>query len=378
MPGDTNQATDVFVRDRLTGVTERVSVGPGGRQANSDSIGAAISPGGRYVAFTSYASNLVPGDTNYVGDVFVRDRVDRVTRRVSIGPGGRQANSGSSDSAISADGRYVVFTSLASNLVPGDTNQANHVFVRDRVDRVTRRVSVGPGGRQANSDSFEPAISPGGRYVAFRSYASNLVPGDTNNEPDVFVRNRVDRVTRRVSIGPGGRQANSDSIKPAISPGGRYVAFESYASNLVPGDTNRQSDVFVRDRVDRVTRRVSVGPGGRQANRHSIEPAISRGGRYVAFYSFASNLVPGDAKHAPDVFVRDRVDRVTRLVSVGPGGQQANGGSFSPAISADGRHVAFHSGASNLVPGDTNGWGDVFVWDRFGDVARDTTNRPAR
>jgi len=214
--------------------------------------------------------------------------------------------------------------------------------------------------------------------VAFSSVASNLVPGDTNDDWDVFVRDRVDRVTRRVSVGPGGGQANCGSVEPAISRGGRYVAFDSSASNLVPGDTNHESDVFVRDRVDRVTRRVSIGPGGHQANRNSGAPAISPGGRYVAFHSSASNLVPGDTNNAFDVFVRDRGDRVTRRVSIGPGGRQANSHSFDPAISADGRHVAFGSDASNLVPGDTNNALDVFVWDRFGDVARGTTNRPAR
>jgi Tol biopolymer transport system component len=368
--GDTNGTYDVFVRDRKLQVTRRVSVGPGGQQANSSSVGPAISADGRFVAFSSYASNLVAGDTNGTYDVFVRDLVAQVTRRVSVGPGGQQANKLSGEPAISAHGRYVVFDSLASNLVAGDTNYADEVFVRDRVAHLTRRVSVGPGGQQANNNSFVPAISADGRFVAFTSSASNLVAGDTNDTDDVFVRDRMAQVTRRVSVGPGGQQANDGSSRPAISAHGRFVAFRSRASNLVAGDTNGTDDVFVRDRKAHVTRRVSVGPAGQQANSSSFQPAISAHGRFVAFDSFASNLVAGDTNNNYDVFVRDRRAQLTRRVSVGPGGQQANGRSFQPAISAHGRFVAFRSYATNLVPGDTNGIPDVFVRDRKAHVTR--------
>jgi Tol biopolymer transport system component len=360
--GDTNGATDVFVRDRVAQLTRRVSVGPGGQQANDGSFAApTISAHGRFVAFTSGASNLVAGDTNQLLDVFVRDRLAQVTRRISVGPGGQQANNESLDPAISANGRFVTFSSYASNLVAGDTNNASDVFVRDRKAQVTRRVSVGPGGQQANGRSIFAGISADGRFVAFQSGASNLVAGDTNGNGDVFVRDRVAQVTRRV--GPAGRSA-------AISAHGRFVAFASYASNLVPGDTNGSFDVFVRDRVAQVTRRVSVGPGGQQANRLSYAPAISAGGRFVAFQSLASNLVPGDTNNTDDVFVRDWMAQVTRRVSVGPGGQQANNNSCCPAVSAAGRFVAFTSPASNLVPGDTNNTYDVFVRDRMLQVTR--------
>jgi Tol biopolymer transport system component len=153
------------------------------------------------VAFESFASNLVAGDTNGTAEVFVRDRVAQLTRRVSVGPGGQQANSGSFDPAISADGRFVAFPSSATNLVAGDTNDTFDVFVRDREAQLTRRVSVGAAGQQANSYSFDPAISAHGRFVAFVSVASNLVAGDTNNTHDVFVRDRMLQVTLRVSVG---------------------------------------------------------------------------------------------------------------------------------------------------------------------------------
>ena len=301
-------------------VSTRVQGGRGGQQANGDSWEPAISAGGRFVAFTSSASNLVPGDTNGTEDVFVRDRMAQVTRRVSVGPGGRQANSDSAEPAISADGRFVAFISSASNLVAGDTNATDDVFVRDRMAQVTRRVSVGTSAQQANSFSFSLAISAGGRFVAFTSDASNLVAGDSNGTEDVFVRDRSVKVTRRVSVGSGGQQGNKISAFPAISVDGRFVAFFSLASNLVAGDTNGHADVFVRDRRVNVTRRTSVGPGGQQADDVSFDPAISADGRFVAFASPASNLVAGDTNGLADVFVRDRVAQVTRRVSVGSGG----------------------------------------------------------
>ena len=337
-----------------SGGTSRVSVGPAGAQANGVSSSQAISADGRYVAFETSASNLVVGDTNQIRDVVVRDRAAHVTRRVSVGPGGAQANGSSHRPAVSARGRFVAFSSFASNLVTGDTNGSFDVFVRDQMTRVTRRVSVGPGGAQANSYSDNPSISAHGRYVAFSSFASNLVTGDTNGTFDLFVWDRTAEVTRRVSVGPGGVQANDSSFAPVISADGRYIAFYSWASNLVSGDTNGTADVFVRDLRAGVTRRVSVGPGGAQANDFSYDPAISADGVHVAFTSDASNLVAGDTNGTADVFVWDGVNQVTRRVSVGPGGAQASDASFAPAISAQGRHVAFYSWAPNLVTGDTN------------------------
>jgi Tol biopolymer transport system component len=203
---------------------------------------------------------VVAGFTNGLFDVFVRDRMLQVTRRVSVGPGGQQANNTSWQPAISADGRFVSFASYATNLVPGDTGGLADVFVRDRDAQVTQRVSVGPGGQQTNGgNSLVPVISAHGRFVAFTSFASNLVAGDTNNSPDVFVRDREAQGTQRVSVGPGGQQANNDSYSAAISADGRFVAFTSKASNLVAGDTNNARDVFVRDRMLQVTQRVSVG-----------------------------------------------------------------------------------------------------------------------
>lgn len=351
--------------------TTRVSVGAGGQESDGHSVGTAISAHGRFVAFASFATDLVPGDSNGSEDVFVRDRSAGVTHRVSVGAGG-QGNSLSFLPTISSDGRYVAFLSGASNLVSGDTNGVVDAFVRDRQARTTVRVSVGSGGQQGNGFTSRVSISADGRYVAFAADASNLVPGDTNAESDVFVRDLQTGTMARVSVGSSGQQGNGHSSDPGLSADGRFVAFDSAATNLVPGDDNGAQDVFIRDLQTGVTRRVSVGAGG-AGNGDSSRPSLSAGGRYVAFVSDATNLVTGDTNGFTDVFVRDRQTATTRRASVGVGGQ-ANGASETldetPSMSGHGRYVAFSSEASNLVSADTNGFADVFVRDRQAHVTR--------
>src|SRR4028118_331258 len=363
VPGDTNDTNDIFVRDRLTNTTTLVSVDSAGNQANSDSDNPSISADGRFVAFYSDASNIVPGDTNDTNDIFVRDRLTNTTTLVSVDSAGNQANSDSDNPSISADGRFVAFYSDASNIVPGDTNDTNDIFVRDRLTNTTTLVSVDSAGNQANSDSDNPSISADGRFVAFYSDASNIVPGDTNDTNDIFVRDRLTNTTTLVSVDSAGNQANSDSDNPSISADGRFVAFYSDASNIVPGDTNDTNDIFVRDRLTNTTTRVSVDSAGNQANSDSNSPSISADGRFVAFYSDASNIVPGNTNSSRDIFVRDRLTNTTTRVSLDSAGNQANNSSRDPSISADGRFVAFVSFASNLVPGDTNRDFDIFVRD---------------
>lgn len=370
VPGDTNGYKDVFVRDRQAGTIERVSVSAGGAQGNGDSFSLSLSADGRYVAFFSAANNLVPGDTNGFGDIFVHDRQASTTDLVSVDSFGVQGNAASYSPSISADGSYVAFESFASNLVPGDTNPSSDVFVRELEAGVTERVSVDSAGAQGNLGGGTPSISADGRYVAFASAANNLVAGDTNGVPDVLVRDRLSGTTERVSVDSSGVQGNGHSIYPAISADGRYVVFQSLASNLVPGDTNGGLDVFVRDRQAGTTERVSVDSVGAQGNSSGFFPpiwtraAISSDGRYVAFVSDASNLVPGDSNGAFDVFMRDRQVGTTERVSVGTVGAQGNAQSFNPSISPGGRYVAFASVADNFVPADTNGAGDAFLRDR--------------
>ncbi len=355
------------------GTTTRVSVASDGSQGNDVSGVDAITPDGRYVAFTSNASNLVPGDTNGRScDVFVRDQETGATERVSVASGGAQGNWDSGGGRLSADGRYVAFDSRASNLVPGDTNECSDVFVHDRVTGVTERVSVasdgGGGADRGGRGSRVGGISADGRYVAFDSRANDLVPGDTNDATDVFVHDRVTGITERVSVASDGRQGSrwDGSDLPVLSANGRYVAFGSTATNLVPGDTNGCEDIFVHDRVTGATERVSVASDGLQSNYYSHGGArISTDGRYVAFSSSANNLVPGDTNGCEDIFVHDRVTGTTERISVASGGGQASGTRYGFAISADGRLVAFDSDANNVTPGDTNGARDVFVHDRL-------------
>lgn len=385
VPGDTNQATDVFVHDRTTSATTRVSVSSTGAEGSGYSTYSSISADGRSVTFTSHADNLVPGDSNAAHDIFVHDRTAHITTRVSVSSTGAQANLDSYSSAISADGRYVVFQSGADNLVPGDTNAMSDIFVHDRLTGKTRRVSVNSAGMQGNNLSiYDPAISADGRYVVFASAADNLVPGDTNEAWDVFVHDRTTEITTRVSVSSAGKQGNNISYSAKISADGRYVAFASAAQNLDPGEPKPSAtDVFVHDRQTHETARVSVNSAGRQVDGGGINPAISADGRYVAFWSGADSLVPGDTNKAADVFIHNRTTGKTSRVSVDSVGQQGNASSFVPSISADGRYVAFASRADNLVPQDANGKEDVFVHDRLLNTTQSTdlqvsvTNQPA-
>ena len=255
---------------------------------------------------------------------------------------------------ISANGQYVVFESDSNRLVPGDTNLDTDIFVRDLQAGITERVSVSAGEAQANGGSFNCSISVDGRYVVFYSRASNLVAGDTNGELDVFIRDRVNGTTERVSVSSSGAQANSYSytfaaLPSQVSPDGRYVVFVSDATNLVATDTNDQWDIFIRDRQLGVTESVSVSTTGAQGNGMSLFGSVSSDGRYVAFNSVASNLVPGDLNGNEDTFVRDHQAHTTARASVSTLGVQSNGTSYFAQISADGQRVLFNNSGTNLV-----------------------------
>ena len=333
---------DVFVIERSTGTIEKASVAVGGGQADNNSYEPSLSADGRYVAFHSYASNLVAGDTNFAPDVFVHDRQTHTTERVSVGAGGVQAATfGALQSSISADGNRIAFRSEAATLVPGDTNGTSDVFVRDRQANTIERVSVATGGAQGNASAIEPSISADGRYVVFSANSTNLVAGDTNNANDIFVRDLQAGTTERVSVSSSGVQANLDSFasgdpccgRRMISADGRFVAFQTSASNLAAGDDNNTSDVFVRDRQTNETSRVNVSSAGLQANGPSAFGAISADGRYVAFSSLSSNLIsPPDSNVRFDAFVRDRETGVTTRVSVATGGGQGNDTSIANSI----------------------------------------------
>jgi Tol biopolymer transport system component len=363
---DQNTFRDAFLRDRRRGRTRLVSVSSTGEQANNNvdcySNGSPVSGDGRFVVFTSLATNLLQqGDGNGATDVFIRDRENGTTGRVSVSSAEEEATGGdSTDAAISRNGRFVVFHSNANNLVPNDNNNATDVFIRDRKKGITRRVSINSAEDEGNGDSGEASVSDDGRYVLFASSATNLVPNDTNNARDAFVRDRWTGTTRRVNVSSAEAQANNGAIYMSISASGRFIVFESGATSLVRHDTNADDDVFVRDRREGTTRRVSVSSTERQANGWSGYPKVSPSGRFVAFEAADTNLVSGDANGVIDIFVRDLVNGTTRRVTSKAGGTAPSGSQF-PTITADGRFVAFESDVTNLVADDTNDVSDVFV-----------------
>lgn len=363
VPNDTNSVFDAFLHDTLTGSTTRVSVASDGTEANGFSVFPSISADGRYVAFYSRATNFIPDDTNGGFDVFIHDMLTGSTTRVSVASDGTEGNAGSTDPSITADGRYVAFRSGASNLIPDDTNGTSDTFVHDMLTGSTTRISVASDGTQGDLESVSiPSISADGRYVAFQSRATNLVANDTNGGYDAFVHDTLTGSTTRVSVASDGTQGNESSGAPFISANGRYVAFNSGSSNLVPDDTNGFPDNFVHDILTGVTTRVSVASDGTQGNESSAQGATMSGdGRYVAFQSLATNVVPNDTNGGHDVFVRDMLTSVTTRISVDANGVEGNGISTDPAISADGRYIAFASRATNFVPNDTNGAKDIFL-----------------
>lgn len=366
---DNNDASDIFVHDRQTGTTTRVSVNSSGQEANGHSELPAISANGRFVAFASGASNLVAGDTGN-WDIFIHNRQTGNTTRVSVDSDGNESTGDSLYPSISADGRFVAFWSISSNLVPNDNNKRPDTFVHDRQTGTTTRVSLDSSGNEANNSSFSNAISADGRYVAFMTWASNLVADDNNNARDIFVHDRQTGMTSRVSVDSTGSEGNGDSSDhisnpPTISADGRLVAFGSKATNLVPGDTNDVMDIFVHDRQSGETTRISVDSDGNESNGFASNPSISPDGRFVSFNSAASNLVDNDTNFARDVFVHDRQTGTTMRVSVDSNNNEGNNSSYWNSISANGQVNVFLSLASNLVSGDNNGVEDVFVYDRL-------------
>jgi hypothetical protein len=314
VPGDTNGVVDVFVRDRVSGTTDRVSVSTAGQQGDGDSTHPAMDETGEYVVFQSKATNLVAGDTNGHEDVFIRDMQAGATYLISYDYGWGPANDFSRYPDISADGRYVAFHSSASDIVAGDTNDTGDIFVCPR-SGATERVSVSTAGAEANGLSGRPGISADGRYVVFDSSATNLVAGDTNGYRDVFWRDRTGGTTRRISLSSTQAQGNGSSYARDMGRTGRFVTFNSYANNLVPNDTNSHMDVFARDVVTGTTERASLAWSGAQANSVcGSYAAISDNGRFVAFYSLATNLVPDDTNGCADVFFRDLLSAPKDLV----------------------------------------------------------------
>lgn len=335
-----------------------VSRGWDGTVADGDSQNSEISADGRFLTFASLATNLTPGDTNQQQDIFVYARETEQLMNVTVG-----ANGASAEPALSADGRFVVFESLATNLVAEDTNNVQDVFLYDRALDMMELVSVATSGATANGPSFYPAVSSDGRYVAFASLARNLVISDTNLFLDIYVRDRELGVTELVTLGYDGAPSNGGSYYPALSDDGRYVVFYSDAGNLVVED-GPYSDVFVYDRQMGAMTQVSTRAGGGAANGSSYLPDIAGDGRFIAFTSEASNLVVGDMNGSYDVFLFDQQTAETTLLSQTTTGAPGNGDSLVPYLSANGRYLTYFSYANNLAVNDNNGQADAFWLDR--------------
>jgi Tol biopolymer transport system component len=375
----------------VAATNERVSLSSAGGQLDEPSTGSSISADGRHIPFVSHATDVVAGDTNAVGDVFVRDRTLRRTVRVSVSSTGEQADDGAWGPVISRQGRWVAFSSGASNLVSGDGNQSGDVFLRDRdtdQDTIydepgavsTKLVSRPTSGGTANGWSDNPAVGTGTRLqVGFQSVASNLVSNDTNGNQDVFVHNVSTSRTVRVSVSTSGLQANGRSSQPSMSPNGRYVAFVSSASNLAGNDTNGRDDVFVRDRdtdadgifdeaaAVRTVRASGSVPSNGVQYEHVLAPAISADGRHVVF---THRWGESDEDDPPPgkVYVRDLKTGTTSVVSRSTSGTDSDlAYSRAHAISSNGRYVTFMSD-HRLDAADTNSAYDAYLRDRDTDA----------
>ena len=400
---DTNDKRDIFVHDRVTGVIERLNLTPSATQANDDVDNSVISANGRYVAFTSKADNLVDDDTNDERDVFVHDRETDLTERVSVSSDGYQADDISVTNYISADGRFIVFNSKADNLVDGfitdysnvtyldnsfntpvyNTNVYN-AFIHDRENGTTELISVSSAGEQGDAASFASAISTDGRFVLLTSHADNLVDGfianyDTTTS-HVFIRDRQKNVTELVSVSSSGEQANYPSGGTSISADGRYVAFYSKADNLTDGSVYdfNETDVYIHDRDSGKTSLVSATFTGENSASRSGAARLSANGRYITFQSRGGNLSGNDNQYV-HIFVRDLQSNITKKVSINVNGDQADSNSYAPSISADGHYLAFISYADNLADGSLSGYSDIFgVENPLAHINSDTISIEAR
>jgi T5SS/PEP-CTERM-associated repeat protein len=361
VPGDTGAPPDVFVRDTATGATLLVSQTPAGLPGNASSAEGELARSGRFVAFYSAASDLVAGDTNNRTDMFVRDLQSGTTERISVATDGTQGDNDSFISAISADGSRVAFFSYASNLVPGDTNGLPDVFLRDRSTGQTTRLSISADGTVSGASVSSMSISDDGRFVVFESNSA-LVPADTNNTTDLYLRDLTLGTIERVSVGTGGVQGNSSSLGfgRIVSNDGRWVIFQSNATNLIPADSNNARDAFLRDRLSGTTVLVNALPDGSPTAGGVGSVSLSADGRVAAWRSPGANVVSGDTNGLNDVFAKDLVTGNTRRVSVGLTGEQGDGASSFIDITSDGRAVVFESSSTNFAPFDTNAVNDIF------------------
>lgn len=358
---DGNSALDVFTHDIDLSVTSRVSEPSGGGDTDGDSDRPHISSDGTYVVFRSAATNLVASDTNGVTDIFRKDLVTGDVVRVSVDSSDTEADGASHWAVVSDDGRFVAFSSDATNLVTGDMNGTRDVFLRDVDMGITTRLSVDSMGMESDGDSDRPSMSGDGTVIVFQSTSTDLIVGDTNGDSDIFLHDTMSGVTQRVSVATDMTESDTDSVRAVVSEDGRFVAFHSAATTLDETDMNAASDVFFHDAVPGATFRISLDALGAEGNGDSTVPAIDFGGQFLAFTSTADNLVTIDDNTVSDVFLVDRISGAISLVSIARNDTAGNGASSSAAVNDDGTRTAFLSDATDLITLDTNGAADVFI-----------------
>lgn len=363
VPGDTNGQADTFVKDLTTGAITLVSTSASGVQGDSTSYQPAFSPDGTKLAFTSVSDNLVPGDTNDAYDIFVKDLTTGAITRVSTSASGAQADGYQTTNPVfSPDGTKVAFYSDADNLVPGDTDNTRDIFVKDLTTGAITLVAASPfygqhSGGEQNGSTYAPSFSPDGTKIVFGSTTGG---GAINN---IYIKDLATGATTLVSDSVSGVHGNGGSYDPVFSPDGTKVAFYTFADNLVPGSANAGiGNIVIKDLTTGVVSLVSANTSGAPQNEgEAQQPVFSPDGTKVAFYSFADNLVPG--VNGYEVFVKDLTTGAVTVASTNSSGTRADGDSEAPVFSPDGTKLAFQSSANNLVPGDTNGDYDIFVRD---------------
>ena len=366
--------------DAQSCTTTRVSSGPGGSDVPTGKGGPRVTPDGRYVAFFSWGDGITPNDTNDCADIFVHDRQTGLTEFVSVSSTGSIGDSDSYDPRISDDGRYVAFFSFATNFVAGDTPSSGDVFVRDRWTGQTECVSVDSGGNLGNGTTYLNDMSADGNRIVMTSYADDLVAGDTNGFLDVYLHERSTGLTTRMSTGLAGAEPDDGSYGAALSADGNWVVFLSYATNLVPNDTNGFEDAFLRELATGQVQRVNTGPGGVEADQPAGYTTLSGDARYVAIETGASNLAAGDNVGTQDVLVLDRTSGIFRIGNLAPGGLHGTRGAWNHFLSRDGRYLAFVT-PDELEPGHPGAPEDIYLADLFGTdfarVVRGWTGQPA-
>ena len=360
--GDTNGEYDIFLRDRANDTTTRVSITSTGAEAlGGDSMNPSISDDGTLIVFESEATNLVVGDSNSDKDIFMHDTATGTSIRISTTTTGLETTNDSRNAKISGDGEWIVFETDAS-LQPSDTNNISDIYLYEVASGTITRISENTDGTQSNGISRNPSLSSDGRYIVFESAATTLVSGDTNGAFDIFLYDRILDNLERVNLTIGNTQSAGSSYRPSVSDDGNRVVFESDATDLIGAfnDTNGNRDIFIRLRNVPSTARVSVNSSGVQSNGDSTQATISRDGTGVLFQSLASTLVDDDTNGLSDIFMRSIDSATTQRLSLNRNGVEANGASYNAHLCPTERYVTFHTEATNMdTVTDDNGVDDI-------------------